>query len=503
MKNIKEYYTIAVIAFLDLFVHLIADYNSGYSSDEFLYINAGKHLAFGYMEFSPVIACLAYFQNLFQSDSLFINHLFCHVATCLIYLYCGLITLKLGGRWIAVLIVMMSLFFSPGFAVTHALFVPVTFEQLTWVLCIYLLVSYCTNPSNKYLVLFGVSAVFGFYTKYSVAFLLTGVLISVFVVQRNIFKNKAFWIALLIFIILIIPNILWQINNNYPVFRHFSELYNQMLNKSTRFNELKTLFLSLNPTTFIFWISGLLIVPFMPIYKKYRALSYALLIAFMLLLIAKGKSYYYFPVILGVLACGSVFVEQLLYKQKWLIISYLVLVSLLGTIILPMGLSVLPLNKFICIYKLKKNDDHKFPVPLDYYYSKYIWNKMLATVSLTFKSLQKSEQDKCLIWGRHYSQAGGINLFGKRYGLPKAFSFHASFYNWVPYFTKDYTIIVITDPAWDRNRWLRYFDSVEEVGKIENPYTIDKDWYFQSIFLCKNLKYDSKELKELFKNDIY
>jgi hypothetical protein len=76
MKNKKEYYTIAFIAFLDLFVHLIADYNSGYLSDELLYINAGRHLAFGYIEFSPIIACLAYLQNLFQYDSKELKELF-------------------------------------------------------------------------------------------------------------------------------------------------------------------------------------------------------------------------------------------------------------------------------------------------------------------------------------------------------------------------------------------------------------------------------------------
>jgi hypothetical protein len=496
MKNKKEYYTIAFIAFLDLFVHLIADYNSGYLSDELLYINAGRHLAFGYIEFSPIIACLAYLQNLFQSDSIFVNHLFTHVATCLIYIFCGLITLKLGGRWIAVLIVMLSMFFSPGFAVTHALFVPATFEQLFWVICIYLLVNYCNNPSNKYLILFGGCAVFGFYTKYSIAFLLSGIVISVSAVQRDIFKKNAFWFSLLIFLILIIPNLLWQIHNNFPVYRHFSALYEQMLNKSTRLNELIIMFLFLNPAIFIFWISGLLIVPFMPMYKKYRLVSLALLLSFLLLFIAKGKSYYYFPVILGVLTLGAVFIEKLLYRQKWLIISYLLAVSILGAIILPIGLPVLPLDKYIGLY-------NKFPIPFENYYSKGIWEKMLKTVCATYNSLQKSEQDKCLIWGRHYSQAGGINLYGHRYGLPNSFSFHASFHSWVPDFTKDYTIIVITDPAWDKNRWLRYFDSVEEIGKIENPYTIDKDWYFQSIYLCKKLKYNSKELKELFKNDIY
>jgi hypothetical protein len=110
-----EYYIILVFVIVNLAFHLVADVNSFYHGDELLHINAGKYPALGYMDFAPVIAYLAYIQNLFQSDSLFINHLFVHIASVLILVICGLTTLKLGGKWPAVLVTLSCILFSPGF----------------------------------------------------------------------------------------------------------------------------------------------------------------------------------------------------------------------------------------------------------------------------------------------------------------------------------------------------------------------------------------------------
>ena len=98
-----EYIIIFCIIAFNIILHLLADLNAGYHGDELLYIESGRHLVAGYMDFSPMIAFLAFIQNLFHSSSLFINHFFLHIATALIILLTGLITIELGGKWIAVL----------------------------------------------------------------------------------------------------------------------------------------------------------------------------------------------------------------------------------------------------------------------------------------------------------------------------------------------------------------------------------------------------------------
>ncbi len=132
-----EHFIIALFVVLNLILHLVADFNSGYHGDELLHIVAGNHPAFGYMDFAPMIAYLAYIQNLFHSDSLFIHHFFLYIASVFIVVLCGLMTIKMGGKWLAVLAVESCILFSPGFGASHTLFLPVAFEQLAWGICIY------------------------------------------------------------------------------------------------------------------------------------------------------------------------------------------------------------------------------------------------------------------------------------------------------------------------------------------------------------------------------
>ena len=499
----NEHLLIALFAVTSLAIHLIADLNSFYHGDELLHIEAGRYPAFGYMDFASVIAYLAYIQNLFQSDSLIINHLFVHLASVLILVFCGLITIQLGGKWPAVLVTLSCVLFSPGFGASHSLFLPAVFEQLAWVVCFYFLVSYCNSANTKNLILIGISASLGFLTKYSIAFLIAGIVFSVLLFQREILKKKTLYIALVLFLLIILPNILWQVNNGLPVFNHVSKLYETQLDKNSRLSELKMLLLFLNPFTSIFWIAGLFIFPIITELKKYRLASFSLLFPFILLFIAKGKTYYYFPIILGVLPLGAVFFERLLQQRKALLTVYVALQIVFGVLILPKGVPVLPLDSYLKLYRLKKNSDQKIPLTFENYYSKGLWDQVLTTVDSVYRNLPASEQKECLIWGRHYSQAGGINLLGRKYGMPPAISFHSSFYNWVPEFPAGITMIVISDVSWDKEHWLRYFTDVQEVVSVENPYASDKKWYEQHIFLCRNLKYSSAELKVKFSNQIF
>jgi hypothetical protein len=227
------------------------------------------------------------------------------------------------------------------------------------------------------------------------------------------------------------------------------------------------------------------------------------LFAFVLLVFSKGKDYYYFPLILGILPFGSVLAEGFLKEEKWILTAYLSIICCFGIVLLPKALPVLPMDTYIRLYHLQRNKDNRIPMPFENYYSREIWDQILKTVSSTYNKLPVTEKEHCLIWGRHYSQSGGINLFGGRYGLPSAFSFHSSCYNWVPAFSDKITVIVIADPSWDQEHWLRFFREVNEVAVVENLYASDRKWYFQRIYLCKGLKYSSNELKELFRNEIF
>ena len=499
----KEYFIILIFVAVNLVLHLIADRNAGFHGDELYYIDSGRHPALGYMDFPPLIGWLAWFQNLFHSTSLSLNHLFVFTASSLIFVFVGLTVLRAGGKWSAVTIALCCILFAPGFAATHSLFLPDVFEQLFSVILFYALVSYCKKPDNKYLILSGISAAFGFLTKYSIGFPICGLLLSVVISQPKLLKNKILWLSILLFLLFISPNIYWQVNNHLPFIKHFSQLYNTQLDQLSRLAEIKSLLLFLNPVTSVVWLVGLAIFPFAARFKEYRLAGLTLSFTFLLILAAAGKSYYFYPVILGALPLGAVFLEQLLSRRKWILISYLSVIGLTGIIFLPRGMTILPLNTYLKVYKLQKNSDGRIPLPLENFYSKDQWNKLLNVVDSTFRNLPAGEQKMTLIWGRHYSQAGIINLFRREYGLPRAFSFHGSCYTWVPDFSKKITVIGISEANLGKQFWLQYFEDVHETGDIENPYANNLHWYRQRVFICRKPKYDSAGLKNLFRNQIF
>jgi len=502
-QKIRPNHTIFIAAALKLVLNYVILLNSGYLSDEFLHIEAGHHLAAGYMDFPPMIGILAALQNLFHSDSIIVNRFFANVASVLIVILTGKTVLKLGGKQLALVITLLCVLFSPAFGLSQSLFLPVVFEQLFWVLGIYILAVFCSDPKDQYIIYFAIAAALGFMTKYSILLLFAGLFISVVLLQREILVKKSLWKAVLIFLIIISPNIVWQVNNHFPVFRHISELYDAQLDKVSLIGELKTLVLFVNPVSVVFILAGLFIVPFTKPLKQYRLLVFTLFISLILLMIARGKFYYYLPLLLGIIPLGAVYLESLLKDRKWIIVTYLSMLVIAGIYLLPHGMPLLKLDTYISLYNLEKDNSQRITLQFDNYYSDQMWDLILDAVKESYEVLPQQEKKDCLVWGRHYAHAGAINLLGRRYALPKAFSFHSSCIKWVPEFSKDATIIAIGDKGWTRQDYQKYFNEVHEQRSIQNPYALNENWSLHTIYVCRKLKYNSSELREQFKNEVY
>jgi uncharacterized membrane protein (GlpM family) len=307
----------------------------------------------------------------------------------------------------------------------------------------------------------------------------------------------------MVFLIIITPNVVWQVKNGIPFLAHVSELYKTQLNRLSMIDELKNVVLYLNPLAAPFWIAGLFVVPFIKRNREYRLYTFTLLFSFLLLILARAKSYYLFPVILGLFPTGAILAKELFTERNWIVVSYFSVTCLAGLYLLPHGLPVLPLNSYIKIYHLTANSDGRIPLPFENFYSRPIWNKILTDVSNEYHKLTPEEQKHCLIWGRHYSQAGIIDLCGIKYGLPNAISFHSSFYNWVTDFDRNTTFITISDSNLKEEYWRQYFEEVMPVASIENKYTSDYTWYTHNVFICRKLKFDSTALKQKFRNEVF
>lgn len=498
-------FVIIFLCVIKLILHLIGDSNSGFQGDELLHIATGKHPSWGYMEFPPVIGWLAYVQNHLGSSSVFVHHIFSHLASILIFIVVALTVVALGGKAKAVFVALLCMLVAPAFGRGHQLFQPVVFTQLFWLLSFYQLVRFNKTLDEKYLWYLTLCLGFGFLTKYDILFFIAGILGLLFFKRiRKTLLTKSLWKFITLFLLMIVPNLFWQYTHDFPVMDMFSRLYETQLDKLTAFGVIQQLVISLNPITAIIWLGGLLYMFNGKDKILFRPLASCIVLSIFLLAVNKSKAYYFYPAIITLLIFGSIwFEEKVLNWRKWLLYPIVGLLALSGAVLIPFGLAILPLDSFIKFANLKE-ENGRVAVEYQEYYSQYKWKNTMDALQQVYDSLPSSEKKNALIWGKHYSQAGGVNLFRKDYNLPKAISYHGSFYLWVPSHGElPITIIGFSNGEAGIDFFQDFFNEVTAVKRVYNPYAdFDKDLW-QTIYICKRPKVNFAALKDEFTSRVF
>lgn len=503
-KNVKI--IIVVFCLLKITLHLISDTHSGFQIDEFLYIESGNHLSPGYMEFPPIIGLLAFLQNLFKSQSLFIHHLFSHIASIVIMIFTTKIAIEFGGKEKAVFLLLLGLIIAPSFGRSQQLFQPVVFSQLFGVLSFYHLAKFTKSLDKKNLIYLVLFSIFGFLTKYDSIFFIFGLLsLLLFEKTRNALVRNKFWIYLAVGTIFIIPNIIWQVKNDFPALQMFERLNETQLEKVSKIENLVGLLISINPINIPFLLIPAILFFFKKENKHLLPIFISIILSFSLLFLKNGKFYYFFPIILTLLPFGAVVLENIiLQKRKWLFYPITILM-VFGIVFVPFGMPVYSFNRYlkkIYPFEKKKIKNGKFGVKYDEYYSEERTKSTLINLKKIYDSLPETERKKCSIWGKHYSQAGLVSLYRETYKLPKAFSYHGSFYSWAPSKGKmPETVIAI---SYDIDNFFEdYFGEVKLVKTIYNPYSENEEQLFQHIYICKQPKYNFEKMQIIFRKRIF
>lgn len=351
-RNRKSSYNnfILIFVFVKLVLNTLAIAHFGFQRDELLHLALADHLAWGYKEVPPFIAIIAKLSITLFGNSLVATRIFTTICSALLIWLTGKITVEFGGKKFAIALACLAMIFSPAFMASGYLFQPVVFDQLWWVLSVWLLIKYINTNAAKYLYFIGLTIGIGILTKYTMVFfalaLVVGLLISK---QRRLLLNKHVLGAMGVTILITSPNIIWQYTHHMPVFTHMAML------KQTQLTYIKPADffiqqLIVNGVALFVWLTGFIFLLFSFKLRKFQFLAFAYVLIFIFLLQMNGKNYYIFGAYPMLLAAGGFGFERWIKSNHVLRSLVLVLFTLPSLLVFPMVLPILPIKPTLAFF---------------------------------------------------------------------------------------------------------------------------------------------------------
>jgi hypothetical protein len=483
---------VLILALVKLAVHLYTGRRYGFFVDELYYMDCARHLAWGYVDQPPLVAVLAWLERSLLGDSLLALRSLSILAGAAEILLTGLIARELGGGRFAQFLSALCVLVAPGILGADHFFSMNSLEPLFWMGCVWLLIRIACTGDTRLWLWFGAIAGLGLENKYSMGLfglaLLAGLLLAG---QYRLFASRWFWIGGVIAFLIFLPNLAWNIAHHFP----FLELQ-QNIKRSGRDVALSPLRFLLQeqaamlPLSLPVWLAGLWFFFFNARGRAYRFLGWAWIITAAVIMFLSPRIYYLFPAFPVAFAGGAVLWEQLLRRRGFLILkaAWITLMILMGAALTPVVLPVLSPEDYIQYAKVTHQEQPRIenhelgPLP-QLFADQFGWPEMAATVASVYNSLPADVRPRTAIFAQSYGQAGAIDYYGPRLGLPQAISGHQSHYLWGPGNYTGESMIVLGDR---RARLEQIFTSVRWVAKIDNPYAMP--YNNVDIYYCQGLK---------------
>jgi hypothetical protein len=472
--------------------------------DEYLHLDQAHHLAWGYLSVPPVTSWISYL-ILLLGNSVFWVKFFPALFGVLTLLMVWKTIQALKGNLYALILGATCITFSTLLRI-NILYQPNSLDILCWTSFYYVIVQYMTTENKKWFYIGAVVFAFGFLNKYNILFLIIGLLPSLLLSgQRKIFTEKNLYWALLLGLVLILPNILWQYNNHFPIVHHMKELAETQLVNVDRMEFLKKQLLFFIGSFFVL-LAALNALLFYKPFEKYRFFFASMIFTLVVFLYFKAKAYYAIGLYPVYIAFGAVFLAQVLQtgwkrylKPVFIILPLLFFIPMYNLAFPNKSPEYIVKNpeayKKLGMLRWEDGKDHKLPQD---FADMLGWKELARKTDSVYALIPNPKTT--LVLCDNYGQAGAINYYSKK-GI-KAVSFNADYLNW---FVLDvpYKNVIRVKNSWERTAELEetspFFQSSRIAGEITNKYARE---YGATIFVFINAKIDiNKRLKDEIKEE--
>jgi 4-amino-4-deoxy-L-arabinose transferase-like glycosyltransferase len=452
----------------------------GIHRDEFLYLAMGEHLRLWGMDFPPAIALLAKAARSLFGDTLLAIRFFPAVAGTCILVLAGVIARELGGGRLAQGLAMLGVFFCSVFLRPSVLFHPVVFDQLCWTLGFLALIKIVQRSRGRWWLALSVAGGLGLLAKFSIGFFAFAMLAALLLTQqRRALATPWPYLAVMVALLVGSPSIVGQVRLDFPVVLNMRDLQGSQLQRITAFEFLLGQVLMLGPSVLLAG-AGLVYLLVNRTMRPYRVVGLTCVLAFLILLLLHGKPYYAGPIYPTLIAAGAVAFGRFPGRLgRAAVIGVTVLVVAWGALVLPFGLPVVPpapMARYAAALGIRAatttNRGTALPLPQDYA-DMLGWEDQVCAVAQAYESLPADQRAQAVLLALNYGQAGALEFFGPRHGLPRRVLLPHSALLWRPPPGGSFDVAVsVGIPPEELGRYLR---TVRLVGRFDHPWMVDEE----------------------------
>ena len=259
--------------------------------------------------------------------------------------------------------------------------------------------------------------------------------------ERRLMWNGWFVAGGIIALVIFVPNLVWMWQHHFP---HLELLAN--IKKNQRNVNLSPLafmgqqILFMHPVAWPVWLAGLWTFLAGNAGQRYRLFGVAYLVALTVLLSANGRTYYLLPAYPMLIAGGAIAIESWFSRTRLALGTAGIrsFDGVTGALLAPIMLPLLPPETFIRYTETLGISQLKTRGPTGQRPAAVVRRPFrLArdgsrTVAMSYQAIPARERDKTAIFAQDYGQAGAIDFYGPKLGLPKAISGHLTYWYWGP-----------------------------------------------------------------------
>jgi hypothetical protein len=480
MEKTKQWFrdnaVILAFAIAKLAGHLATATHYGLHRDAYLYLAQAEHPAWGFFSTPPLLAFVTRIHTFIWGDSVLAVRLLPAMVGAVSIFIVGWLIRQLKGGTMAQVIGLTAYLLSPAFLRPAALLQPVMLNHLFWLLAAVVVFQLVRRQDPRLLLWMIPVLGLGWLNKYSIVFY--GIaLLAALVISRH---RKLLWSPWLLLtlaggLLVILPNLIWQFQHNWPVIAHMTELQETQLG-NVRLGDFLVSQVFMHFPALPVWLGGLIWLIFQRKQREFRVFAWAFGLTLLLIILLRGKFYYTIAAYTILVVFGGVAWEQWTTRpRRYLAVILMYLILSNGIFIMPFSLPVFKPGRMVKYDRmmiklgvsvlLKWEDGRVHELPQDYA-DMVGWDELGQKVWTFYSSLPDSVRAETWIYAQHYGSAGAISYYRPSGSYPEACSFNDAFMEWIPREPGFEYLVYVGDSE----RLPLYFTELEKVGEVENPW---------------------------------